>query len=82
MNAKPVLARPHVGTTIVATVLSVLIGIGLLAAVAGLFLRDGTPLEQIVLAEHACADYAFVSERETCMRSFLAASHVQNVASR
>jgi hypothetical protein len=39
-------------------------------------------LEQIVIAEHACADYAFVSERETCMRSFLAASHVQNVASR
>ena len=76
MNAKPVLARHHVGTTVVATVLSVLIGIGLLAAVAGLFLRNGAPLEQIVIAQHACADYAFVSERETCMRSFLTASHV------
>jgi hypothetical protein len=82
MNAKLVLARPHIGTTIVATVLSVLIGIGLLAAVAGLFLRDGAPLEQVVIAEHACADYAFVSERETCMRSFLAASPVRSVASR
>jgi len=81
MSARPVLARPHIGTTFVATVLSVLIGIGLLAAVAGLLLRDGAPLEQLVIAEHACADYVFVSERETCMRLFLAASHVQNVAS-
>lgn len=81
MNTKPVLARPHIGATIVASVLSVLIGIGLLAAVAGLLLRDGAPLEQLVIAEHACADHVFVSERETCMRLFLAASHVQNVAS-
>ena len=76
MNTKPVLARPHIGRTIVATVLSVLIGIGLLAAVAGLLLRDGAPLEQFVIAQHACADYAFVSERETCMRSFVAASRI------
>ena len=82
MNAKPVLARPHVATTIVAAALSAFIAIGLLSAVAGLFQRDGTPLAQIVIAEHACADYAFVSERETCMRLFLAASRIQRVASR
>ena len=82
MNAKPVLARPHIGTTIVATVLSVLIGIGLLAAVAGLLLRDGAPLEQVVIAEHACANHTFISEREACVRLHLAASRVQNVASR
>ena len=82
MNAKPTLAHPRVGTTIVAAALSALIAIGLLSAVAGLFLRDGAPLAQIVIAEHACADYAFVSEREACMRLFLATSHVQRVASR
>jgi hypothetical protein len=82
MNAKPVLADPHVATTIVAAALSVFIAIGLLGAVAGLFQRDGTPLAQVVIAEHACADYAFVSERETCMRLFLPASRVQRVASR
>lgn len=78
MNAKRFLAypRPRVGTTIVAAAVSALIAIGLLSAVAGLFLRDGAPFEQIVFAEHVCADYAFVSERETCMRSFLAASQV------
>jgi hypothetical protein len=82
MNAKPIHAHRHVGTIIAAAALSALIGIGLLSVVAGLFLRDGTPLEQVVIAEHACADYAFVSERETCMRLFLAASHIQRVASR
>jgi hypothetical protein len=82
LNAKPILTRPHVAATIVAAVLSAFIAIGFLCAVAGLFQRDGTPLAQIVIAERACADYAFVSERETCMRLFLAASRVQRVASR
>ena len=80
MNAKPILARPHVGTTLVGAALSALIAIGLLANVAGLFLRDGAPLEQAVIAERACSDHAFVSEREACTRSFLAASHRQQVA--
>jgi hypothetical protein len=82
MNAKPTLARPHVVTTIVAAALATLIAIGLLTAVTGLFQRDGAPFEQLVIAEHACANYAFVSERETCVRLYLAASRVQNVASR
>jgi hypothetical protein len=82
MNAKPVLARPHVFTSIVAAALSALIAIGLLSAVAGLFQRDGAPFEQVVIAERACTNYAFVSEREACVRLFLAASRVRNVASR
>ena len=82
MNAKPTLARPHVVTTIVAAALSSLIAIGLLTAVTDLFQRDGAPFEQVVIAEHACANYAFVSERNTCVRLYLAASRVRNVASR
>ena len=82
MNAKPVLARSHVITTIVATALSALIAIGLLSAVAGLFQRDGAPFEQVVIAERACTNHAFVSEREACVRLFLATSRVRNVASR
>ena len=82
MNAKPTLARPHVVTTLVAAALATLIAIGLLTAVTGLFQRDGAPFEQLVIAEHACANYAFVSERETCVRLYLAASRVQNIASR
>jgi hypothetical protein len=81
MNAKPVLAGPLVVTAIVAAALSALIAIGLLSAVTGLFQRDGAPFEHVVIAERACADYAFVSERESCVQLFLAAFHVRNVAS-
>lgn len=82
MNANPTLARPRIVTTIAAAALSAVIAIGLLAAVTGLFQRDGAPLEQVVIAEHACANHAFISEREACVRLHLAASRVQNVASR
>jgi hypothetical protein len=81
MNAKPTLARRHVVTTIVAAALSALIAIGLLTAVTDLFQRDGAPFEQVVVAERICAS-AFVSERENCVRLYLAASRLRNVASR
>jgi len=80
MNVKPTLVRPHVAATLVAAALSTLIAIGILTAVTGLFQRDGAPFEQVVIAEHACSNNVFVSERETCVRSHLATSRVQNVA--
>jgi len=79
MNAKPVLARPRVVTTIVAAALSALVAIGLLSAVVGLLQRDG---EQVVIADHACTNHAFVSEREACLHLYLASSRALNVASR
>jgi len=82
MNAKPTLARPRVVTTIAAAALSTVIAIGLLTTVTGLFQRDGAPFEQVVIAEHACANHTFISEREACVRLYLAASRVRNVASR
>ncbi len=82
MSAGPFLPRSHVGTIILAAAVSALIATGLLGAVAGLFQRDGAPLEHIVVAERACANHTFVSEREACKRSFPAASQVRSVASR
>jgi hypothetical protein len=82
MNAKTTLGRPQVFTTILTAAASCLIAIGLLTAIAVLFQRDGTPFEQVVVAEKACADHSFVSEREACMRLFLATSQVRNIASR
>jgi len=82
MNAKPTLARPYVAATMVAAALSMLIAIGLLTAVTRLFQGDGAPFEQVVIAEHACANHTFISEREACVRLYLAASRVHNVASR
>ena len=82
MNAKTTLARRHVGATIVAAALSAFVAIGLLTAVAEVFQHDGVPLEQVAIAERACADHAFVSQREACMRTFLAALRGRSVASR
>ncbi|HKE40347.1 MAG TPA: hypothetical protein VKG21_10950 [Casimicrobiaceae bacterium] len=82
MNAKPILDRHNVGTTIVAAGLSVLISIGLLIAVAELFAQDGTPLQNVVIAERACSELAFVSDRNACVRQFLAVSAHRRIASR
>lgn len=87
MSAKPTLARPRVVTTVAAAVLSTVIAIGLLTAVTGLFhavtglfQRNAAPYEQVVIAEHACANHPFISEREACVRLHLAASRVQDAA--
>jgi hypothetical protein len=81
MNAKHTPTRPHIVTTLAAA-LATLIAIGILTAVTDLFQRDGAPFEQVVVAEHACAKHEFVSERQECVRLFLATSRVQSVASR
>ena len=82
MNAKATFTRPRVATVLVASGLSALITFGLFAAIVGAFQRAGTPFDQILTAEHACAQYAFVSERDTCARLYLVAPRIQNVASR
>lgn len=73
MNASSTLERPH-GTTAVAAALSTLIAIGILAGVTGLFQSRGAPMAQVAAAERACAGQVYVSDRESCMREWLAAS--------
>ena len=80
MEAKPTLASPHIAATVVSIVLAALIGVGLLTAVTCLFQRAGAPFEHAIVAEHACANHSFASERDTCLRSYLAASALQNIA--
>ncbi len=82
MDTKPAIARPHPLTTVIAAALSALIAIALLTGVAGLFQRDGTPFERVVVAEHACEHYAFASEREACVGLYLAVQRVQSIAYR
>lgn len=82
MNTKPVLARLSISMTIIAAALSFLVSIGFLVAVTELFARDGTPLQNVVVAERACSELAFVSDRDACIRRFLAASDHRRVASR
>ena len=67
---------------VVATTISAVIAIGLLSAVAGLFLREGTPYEELAIAERACASHAFVSEREACAKALVGSANVSRIASR
>jgi len=82
MNAKPTYPQPSSFSASVSAALATLIAIGFLAAVAFLFQRDGAPLEQLAAAERACTQRVYVSEREVCMREWLAAARASNVASK
>lgn len=81
MNAKPTF-RQTFSPIIVVSALATAIAIGHLTAVAVLFQRDGKPLAHLAAAERACAQHLYVSERESCMREWLAANHASNVASK
>jgi len=82
MNAKPTLASPSSLSIAVGSALATFIAIGLLTAIAFLFQRDGAPLEQLAAAERACTQHVYVSEREACMREWLAAAHDNRLARR
>ena len=81
MYAKTTFSQPSSLSTIVSAGLATFIAIGLLTGVAFLFQRDGAPLERLAAAERACTQHVYVSEREACMREWLAAS-AANVASK
>jgi hypothetical protein len=71
--------RRRAVTVAVTSALATLIAVGILSAVAGLFQSRGLPLEELVAAERACAVHAYVSDRETCMRNWIAAAHGNHV---
>ncbi len=82
MKATPTFTRPHgIGLTLAAA-LSAVIGIGMLTAVTDLFQSRGEPMGQLAAAERACATWTFVSDREACMREWIAASQGDRVANR
>ena len=80
MNATPKLPRRHPVTSALAVVLSVVIALALLSGVTELFQRDGTPFEQLVAAAHACANYAYASEREARVRVYVATARLTVLA--
>jgi hypothetical protein len=81
MNRKPPLVRPRLITSFIAATLASIMAIGILAAVTELFQRSGAPMERLVAAERACVYHAYVSEREACMRQWLAAARSPSIAS-
>ena len=82
MNRRPALARPPIGSTLAAVALSIAVTTLLLGGVTALFTCDGVPLWTAGIAERACTQYSYWSEREACVRTLLAASYHPGVASR
>ena len=82
MNAKPSFPRRSPLSITVPAALATLIAVGIFTAIAFLFQRDGRPFEQLAAAEHACTQHVYVSEREACIREWLAAARASTVASK
>ncbi len=80
MNAKLNLGSTSSIMTVAAAALAAFIAVGLLAAVVTLFQSRGAPMERLAAAERACVSHAYQSERETCMKQWLADSPGTNVA--
>lgn len=72
MNAKPAFDQPRPSQTIAVAALATVIGMCLLWAVAALFQSRGQPFERLVAAEQACAQYAYRSEQQACIDSWIA----------
>lgn len=80
MNAKLNFASPSSTLTVAAATLAAVIAIGILWAVVSLFQSRGMPMEELAAAERACAQHTYQSERETCMKQWLAESRATRVA--
>ena len=58
--------------TLAAATAATVISLSLLWGVATLFQSRGAPLQQLAAAERACAGNVYVSDRESCMKQWLA----------
>jgi amino acid transporter len=72
MNAKLDFTYTNPLKTVAIAALAAVITIGILSIIVSLFQSRGAPMQRLVAAERACASYAYQSERETCMKQWLA----------
>jgi hypothetical protein len=80
MSARPNFAFPGSTLTVATAALATVIAFGILWGVVTLFQNRGAPMERLVAAERACAQYVYLSERQACMNEWLAASQPRIVA--
>ena len=77
MNLHPQL-RP--AQTFAAATAATVISLALLWSVVSLFQSRGVPLEELATAERACASRVYVSDREECMKQWIAQNRSVPVA--
>lgn len=77
---RTVLNRSSSAVTLMAAAAAAAISVALFAGMVDLFERDGFPFENVVAAERACSTARYVSDREMCMRQWLAAQRAERIA--
>jgi hypothetical protein len=73
-------STPGSTLTVATAALATVIAFAILWGVVTLFQSRGAPMEWLVAAERACAQYVYLSERHACMNEWLAASQPRTVA--
>ena len=82
MNAKLNFASPNPFLTVATATLAAVIAMGILWTVVSLFQSRGVPMERLAAAERACAQHAYQSERDACMKQWIAEFRATPVAIR
>ena len=82
MNRKPVLSRQPLGVSVTAAAFSILIGMTLPAAVADLFVNEGTLFQYAAASERGCDTPELESHHTHCVQSPVAPWAARTVASR
>ena len=80
MNARPNVAAIRPVQTIAVAAVATVVALGILWSVATLFQSRGAPLEELAAAERACASQVYVSDREACMKQWIAENQRTRVA--
>jgi hypothetical protein len=83
MDARPTFAQlVPLSISITAAALATIIAVCLLAGISLLFQSVGAPFELLAASERACIERVYISEREACMREWLASARASNIASK
>jgi len=81
MNTKQTFEARSPLVTVNAATLAGFTALTILWGVVALFQSRGVPMERAVAASHACAHHAYQSEREACMKLWLAESRTDRKTS-
>src|SRR5215470_5535972 len=79
-RANPAFPRRSGLGTVIASAVATLIALGILIGTTMLFQSRGMPMAELAAAERACAGQTYVSDRERCMREWVAAAHGDRLA--
>lgn len=82
MRANPAFRRRSGLGTVMTSAVATLIALGILIGTTMLFQSRGMPMAERAVAEQACAGRTCVSDRERCLREWVAAAHGDRLAER